>query len=282
MATWAIGDLQGCHDATIRLLDAIRFDPVTDHLWFCGDLINRGGQSLATLRLVKSLDIHSIVVLGNHDLSLIAIAQRSEEEKRKVNPDLREILFAQDGEELIDWLRMRPLMHVDRTLGWAMVHAGLAPKWSISDALGYANEVHARLHGNNYRKLLSGMYGNKPDTFTPRLNGPERMRAIINVFTRLRFCSPRGALSFADKGAPGTQNPGFYPWFEVPGVTKRELRVVCGHWSTLGLFQGLGVHAIDTGCVWGGKLTAICLDEDIPRIVQVPGREGGKPENGTD
>ncbi len=282
MATWAIGDLQGCYDATARLLEAIAFDPATDHLWFCGDLVNRGGQSLATLRLVKSLDIHSNVVLGNHDLSLIAIAQRSEEDQKKVNVDLREILFAHDRDDLIDWLRKRPLIHVDRKLGWAMLHAGLAPRWSIAEAEGYAREVHERLHGNAYRKLLSGMYGNKPDTFTPKLNGPERMRAIINVFTRLRFCTPRGTLSFNEKGAPGTQKIGCYPWFEVPGMVKRDLRIVCGHWSTLGLFQGLGIHAIDTGCVWGGKLTAITLDDDIPRIVQVPGREGVRFEEGMD
>jgi bis(5'-nucleosyl)-tetraphosphatase (symmetrical) len=282
MATWAIGDLQGCYDPTARLLEAIKFDPATDHLWFCGDLVNRGGQSLRTLRLVKSLDIHSNVVLGNHDLSLIAIAQRNPDEQRKVNPDLREILFADDRDELLDWLRKRPLMHVDRSLGWAMVHAGLAPRWSISDAEGYAREVQERLHGPNYRKLLSGMYGNKPEAFTPKLSGPERMRAIINVFTRLRFCTPRGALAFSDKGPPGSQKIGAYPWFEVPGMVKRDLRIVCGHWSTLGLFQGLGVHAIDTGCVWGGKLTAIRLDDEIPRIVQVPGREGAKLEEGSD
>ena len=277
MTTWAIGYLQGCYDATQRLLEAIRFDPAQDHLWFCGDLVNRGGQSLETLRLVKSLDIHSHVVLGNHDLSLLAIALRREDEQRKVNPDLQSILFAPDRDELLDWLRVRPLLHVDRTLGWAMVHAGLAPKWTIALAERRAHEVESRLHGKNHDKLLRNMYGNKPDAWNPKLEGFDRLRAIINVFTRLRFCNTRGVISFTEKGAPGTQKPGFYPWFEVPGHAPREMKIVCGHWSTLGLFTGMGVHAIDTGCVWGGKLTALELGGDAPRVVQVAGKEGGKP-----
>lgn len=273
MTTWAIGDLQGCHDATCRLLDAIGFDPARDRLWFCGDLVNRGGQSLQTLRLVKSLDASCRVVLGNHDLSLLAIAQRREEEQARVNPDLREVLFAHDRDELLEWLRMRPLIQVDRELGWAMVHAALAPRWTIAHAERHAAEVHQRLHGANPRPLLSGMYGNKPDTFHPRLQGMDRLRAIINVFTRMRYCTPRGTIAFGDKGAPGTQKPWAYPWFMVPGQAARELKVVFGHWSTLGLYMGLGIHGIDTGCVWGGKLTALALDEETPRLVQVAGRE---------
>jgi bis(5'-nucleosyl)-tetraphosphatase (symmetrical) len=276
MATWAIGDVQGCHDALQRLLEAIRFDPAADQLWFCGDLVNRGGQSLETLRLVKSLDLHSTVVLGNHDLSLLAIAQRREEEQRKVNADLQAVLFAPDRDELLDWLRQRPLFHVDRKLGWAMVHAGLAPKWTIEIAQKRAREVESRLRGNNFDKLLKNMYGNKPDAWSPKLEGPDRLRAIINVMTRLRFCNARGAIAFNEKGAPGTQKPGLYPWFEVPGHAPRDLNVVCGHWSTLGLFIGLGIHGIDTGCVWGNKLTALELSPE-PRICQVPGKEGGKP-----
>ena len=278
MTTWAIGDLQGCYDETQRLLEAIRFDPAQDHLWFCGDLVNRGGQSLETLRLVKSLDIHSHVVLGNHDLSLLAISLRREDEQRKVNADLQAVLFAPDRDELLEWLRLRPLLHVDRTLGWAMVHAGLAPKWSIALAERRAHEVEARLHGKNHDKLLRNMYGNKPDAWSPKLEGFDRLRAIINVFTRMRFCNVRGAIAFNEKGAPGTQKPGFYPWFEVPGHAPRDVKMVCGHWSTLGLFQGLGVHAIDTGCVWGGRLTALALGE-VPHIVQVPGKPGRKPGN---
>lgn len=272
MATWAIGDLQGCHDALQRLLDRLRFDPARDRLWFCGDLVNRGGQSLETLRLVRSLAPFSQVVLGNHDLSLLAIAQRSEADQRKVNADLQRVLFAEDRELLLDWLRRQKLIHVDRGLGWAMVHAGLAPKWTIRIAEARAREVEERLHGEGHRKLLRNMYGDKP-AWSPKLTGTDRLRAIINVFTRLRYCSPGGRIAFEEKGAPGTQKAGLYPWFEVPGRAERELRIVCGHWSTLGLFQGLGVHSIDTGCVWGGKLTALRLDSELPEVVQVPGRQ---------
>ena len=272
MATWAIGDLQGCLDPTRRLLDAIGFDPSRDRLWFCGDLVNRGGESLETLRLVHSLRDNCVVTLGNHDLSLIAIAEREPDEQRKVNPDLQAVLFADDRDELLDWLRMQPLMHVDRELGWAMMHAGLAPKWTIPMAERHAREVEARLRGDDRRKLLRSMYGDEP-MWSPRLTGNERDRAIINVFTRMRYCSPRGRIDFEEKGPPGTQQPGLYPWYAVPGRAERELRLVCGHWSALGLFIGHGVHAIDTGAVWGGKLTALRLDGEELRVVQVPGRD---------
>jgi bis(5'-nucleosyl)-tetraphosphatase (symmetrical) len=270
MATYAIGDVQGCYDALQRLLEKIRFDPLHDRLWFCGDLVNRGGQSLATLRLIHSLRIHSTVVLGNHDLSLLAISLRKEEEQRRVNPDLQQVLFADDRGPLLDWLRQQPLLHIDRGLGFAMVHAGLMPKWTLRISEARAREVEARLRGDGHRKLLKGMYGDKP-AWSPKLVGVERERAIINVFTRLRYCTPSGRIVFGEKGRPGTQQPGSYPWYEVPGHAPRELPVVCGHWSTLGLFQGLGIHAIDTGCVWGGTLTALELGPET-RVYQVPGR----------
>ncbi|HET7125869.1 MAG TPA: symmetrical bis(5'-nucleosyl)-tetraphosphatase [Lysobacter sp.] len=272
MATWAIGDLQGCLDPTRRLLDAIGFDPASDRLWFCGDLVNRGGESLETLRLVHSLRENCVVTLGNHDLSLLAIAEREPDEQRKVNPDLQAILFADDRDTLLDWLRMQPLMHVDRELGWAMVHAGLAPKWTIPMAERHAHEVETRLRGEDRRKLLRNMYGDEP-MWSPRLTGNERDRAIINVFTRMRYCSPRGRIDFDEKGTPGAQQPGLYPWYEVPGRAERDLRIVCGHWSALGLMIAHGVHAIDTGAVWGGKLTALRLDGEELRVVQVPGRD---------
>ena len=272
MAIWAIGDLQGCYGPTRRLLDAIGFDPARDRLWFCGDLVNRGGESLQTLRLVHSLREHAVVVLGNHDLSLLAIAERTEAEQRKVNPDLQGVLFADDRDVLLDWLRVQPLVHVDRELGWLMVHAGLAPKWTTQAAEQHAREVERKLAGGGARKLLRNMYGDRP-AWSPRLAGPDRDRAIINVFTRMRYCSPRGRIAFEEKGAPGTQAPGLYPWFAVPGRVERDLRIVCGHWSTLGLFIGLGVHSLDTGAVWGGQLTALQIDADQLRIVQVPGRD---------
>lgn len=271
MSVWAIGDLQGCYDTTQRLLEKIAFDPVRDRLWFCGDLVNRGGQSLETLRLVHSLRANASVVLGNHDLSLLAIGERREEDQRRVNPDLQRIVFAEDRDALLAWLRMQELVHVDRELGWMMVHAGLAPKWTTQLAEKHGREIEALLRGDQYPRLLKNMYGDGP-VWNPRLAGIDRQRAIINLLTRLRYCSPRGRISYEEKGVPGTQPPGLYPWYEVPGRAERDLKIVCGHWSALGLFIGHGVHAIDTGAVWGGKLTALQLDTDELRVVQVPGR----------
>jgi bis(5'-nucleosyl)-tetraphosphatase (symmetrical) len=272
MTTYAIGDVQGCHDVLARLLDHIKFDPAVDRLWFCGDLVNRGGQSLETLDLVYSLREQSTVVLGNHDMSLLAIAYRSEAEQRKVNPDLNRVLFAPQKDTLIDWLQKQKLFHVDTDLGFAMVHAGLAPKWTIATAQARASEVEKILRGDQAARYLKSMYGNQP-SFSPKLHGTDRFRAIINIFTRMRYCTPNGRIGFDEKGRPGSQQPGFYPWFSVPGHIERELPIVCGHWSTLGLFMGLGTYAIDTGAVWGGQLTALEIGPE-PRIHQVQGRIG--------
>lgn len=272
MAIWAIGDLQGCLGPTRRLLERIAFDPARDKLWFCGDLVNRGGESLETLRLVHSLRESAITVLGNHDLSLLAISERREADQRKVNPDLQQVLFAPDRDELLDWLRSQPLVHADRELGWMMVHAGLAPKWTADDALAMAAEVQQALRGKNRQNLLRNMYGDRP-TWSPGLRGNDRLRAIINIFTRMRYCSPRGRIAFEEKGAPGTQQPGLYPWYAVPGRVERGLKLACGHWSSLGLFIGHGVHALDTGAVWGGTLTALRIDSEELHVVQVPGRD---------
>lgn len=269
MAVYAIGDIQGCHDELSRLIEALDFDPARDRLWFCGDLVNRGGQSLEVLRLVHSLRESVTVVLGNHDLSLLAVAERKAEEQSRVNPDLRRVLFAEDRDVLLAWLRRCPLVHYDAALDFMMVHAGLAPKWNHEAALRHAREVEARLHGDGYRRLLKQMFGNTPDMWHPKLRNVERWRATINVLTRMRYVTPRGKLDFQEKEQPGTQRPGLYPWFSVPGRVPIGTRVVCGHWSSLGLFMGLGVFALDTGCVWGGKLTALQLDAEVPRLVQV-------------
>ena len=280
MAIWAIGDLQGCHDELIRLIEKIRFDPDRDTLWFCGDLVNRGGQSLAVLRAIRALGDRAVVALGNHDLSLLAIAERKREDQQRVNPELREILFAPDRDDLLDWLRRQKLMHVDRTLGFALLHAGIFPRWTIEQAEEMAREIEDRLRGEGYRRLLKQLFGNKPDLWTPKLRGIDRWRAGINIFTRMRYCDVRGRIGFGDKGAPGTQRPGLYPWFEVPGQVPRSLKIVCGHWSTLGRFAGLGVHAIDTGCVWGGWLTAMRLDVAEPEYVTI--KSDRKPAPGKD
>jgi bis(5'-nucleosyl)-tetraphosphatase (symmetrical) len=269
MATWAIGDIQGCYDELARLLDTIKFDSARDTLWFCGDLVNRGGQSLATLRFVRSLPPQTIVVLGNHDLSLLAIAERDEADQEKVNPELREVLFAPDRKILLDWLRTRPLLHLDRKLNFMLVHAGLAPRWNVERAERAAREVEQRLASDGARRLLKSMFGNKPDLWSHRLQGMDRLRATINVLTRLRYCDVRGRIAYHEKGAPGTQKPGLYPWFEVPGMEPRDVRIVCGHWSTLGRFQGLGIYAIDGGCVWGGELIALRLDGEEPQLVTI-------------
>ncbi len=270
MSVWAIGDVQGCYEPLARLLERLAFDPARDRLWFTGDLVNRGGQSLEVLRLVRSLDASSVTVLGNHDLSLLAIAEREERDQKRVNPDLQRVLFAEDRDALLEWLRNRPLMHVDEGLGFAMVHAGLAPKWTIRIAARRAREVEKELRGKGRRRLLRQMYGNKPGAWTPSLEGMDRLRAIINVMTRLRYCDVKGRIAFDEKGPPGSQTPGYYPWFEVPGHAARELPLVFGHWSALGLFRGLGTWGIDTGCVWGGPLTAREISPE-PRVVQVPG-----------
>ena len=269
MATYAIGDLQGCYDEFCRLLEKIGYDEARDTLWLVGDLVNRGGQSLAVLRMVHALGERAITVLGNHDLSLLAVAERDEADQAKVNPELREVLFAPDRDELLDWLRTRPLLHVDRKLDFALVHAGFAPRWNLDAAERAAREVEQRLRGDGARRLLKAMFGNKPDLWLPRLQGVDRLRAAINVFTRLRFCDVRGRIAYQEKGPPGTQKPGLYPWFEVPGQKARDIRIVCGHWSTLGRFQGMGVYAIDGGCVWGGELIALRVDGDEPQFIAV-------------
>jgi bis(5'-nucleosyl)-tetraphosphatase (symmetrical) len=269
MATYAIGDIQGCYDELSRLLEKLNFDASRDTLWFCGDLVNRGGQSLAVLRLVQSFGERAICVLGNHDLSLLAIAERDTANQEKVNPELREVLFAPDRDVLLDWLRTRPLLHIDRDLNFMLVHAGLAPRWTVERAEHAAREVELRLRGEGSHRLLKAMFGNKPDQWTPRLQGVDRLRATINVLTRMRYCDVRGRIAYGEKGAPGTQKPGLYPWFEVPGMSRRDIRVVCGHWSTLGRFQGMGVYAIDGGCVWGGELIALRLDGEEPQFISI-------------
>ena len=281
MAIYAIGDVQGCYDELAQLLEKIRFDSSRDMLWFCGDLVNRGGQSLAVLRQVQSFGKSAICVLGNHDLSLLAIAERSQEAQAKANPELREVLFGPDRDSLLNWLRTRPLLHVARTLNFTLVHAGFAPGWTLERAERAAREVETRLAGDGGKRLLLAMFGNKPDIWSPKLRGIERLRATINVMTRLRYCDVRGRIAYDEKGAPGSQKPGLYPWFEVPGRKPYETRIICGHWSTLGRFQGMGVYAIDGGCVWGGELIALRIDGEEPEFISIKSKRP-KPAKGGD
>lgn len=269
MATWAIGDVQGCLPELLRLIEALRFDSAHDRLWFCGDLVNRGGESLEVLRLVSGLGDKAVVTLGNHDLSLLAVAQRDEAAQARVNPELRSILFAPDRDHLLDWLRTRRLLHHDVHLGYTMVHAGFAPRWNLRQAQRVATEIERELRGPHHGRMLQQLFGNRPALWHPGLKGIERLRASINVFTRMRFVDARGRMDFEAKGAPGTQPAGLYPWFEVPGIARRETPIVFGHWSALGRFAGLGVYGLDTGCVWGGRLTAMRLDSGEPQFVSV-------------
>lgn len=258
MAVYAIGDIQGCFDELLALLEALSFEPRRDVLWFAGDLVNRGPKSLDVLRFVKSLGDQATTVLGNHDLHLLAVAHAHARLRRKDTLD--EILRAPDSDELLDWLRHRPLLHHDATLGFTMVHAGLPPQWDLTEALGYAAEVEAMLHGPRYIAFLKHMYGDKPAQWSDNLKDWERVRFITNCFTRLRFCDAEGRLELNEKGPPGTQPAPYIPWFEVSGRRSRNCNIVFGHWSTLGDHATNQVYALDTGCLWGGELTALRLD----------------------
>ena len=259
MTTYAIGDIQGCHDELRALLEQIHFDVKHDSLWFVGDLVNRGPKSLETLRFVKSLGDRAIVVLGNHDLHLLATWQ-NKHRHFKSNDTLAPILEADDCDELMEWLRHRPLLHHDAHLDYTMIHAGLPPQWDLIAARQHAREVEEGLRGPRFKEFLGHMYGNKPNHWSLELRGWDRLRFIVNCFTRLRFCTPTGELEFDQKGHPD-QSSGHIPWFRAPERRWDGVRLVFGHWSTLGLHQENETTAIDTGCLWGGHLTALRLDD---------------------
>jgi bis(5'-nucleosyl)-tetraphosphatase (symmetrical) len=255
MAIYAVGDVQGCYDALRRLLDSIEFDPAGDVLWFVGDLVNRGPQSLETLRFVRGLGDRAVTVLGNHDLSLLVIAAGHSKPHRGDTID--EILAAPDRDELLDWLRHQKMMHAGD--GFAMVHAGLLPQWTVERALELAGEVEAAMQGPDCSTLLRHMYGNTPDRWNDSLTGFDRLRVIVNAMTRLRLCDPQGRMDFSHKTGLDTAPPGFMPWFEVPDRANAGTPIICGHWAALGLVMRSDLAAIDTGCVWGRELTALRL-----------------------
>ncbi|MGC2457880.1 MAG: symmetrical bis(5'-nucleosyl)-tetraphosphatase [Gallionellaceae bacterium] len=257
MATYAVGDIQGCCAEFRQLLDQVRFDPHQDKLWLVGDLVNRGPDSLGVLRLVKSLGDAAITVLGNHDLHLLAVAAGAAEPHR--SDTLDGILSAPDRDELLAWLRTRNMLHVEND--WVLVHAGLLPNWTVRQAKELALEVEAALRGEHYREFLLRMYGNQPDHWDDSLTGYQRLRVITNSFTRLRICSARGEMEFKFKGEPANMPAGYMPWFEVPGRASANATIVCGHWSALGLKITPNVIALDTGCLWGGSLTALRLED---------------------
>ncbi len=270
MATYAIGDIQGCFEPLVALLDSFGFDADRDRLWLVGDLVNRGPASLQTLRFIRQLGERAVCVLGNHDLHLIAVAAGCA--KLRKDDTLQDVLDAPDREELIDWLRHRQLMH--RLDAYAMVHAGLLPDWSIEAALGLAGEVEQALRAPHYRKLLENMYGNDPDHWDPTLSGFARLRVIVNAMTRMRFCDRNGRMDLQGKGTEPAK--GYLRWYETRPKEARTL--VFGHWSQLGLVREPAVVGLDSGCVWGGGLSAFRLEDRTLYQVPCPGyqKAGGE------
>jgi bis(5'-nucleosyl)-tetraphosphatase (symmetrical) len=266
MAVYAIGDVQGCFDELQALLDKLAFNPQNDCLWFAGDLVNRGPMSLETLRFIKGLGDSAISVLGNHDLHLLAAAYGYP--LKNDDHTLDAVLDAPDRDELIDWLRQQPLLHHDAELGFTLVHAGLPPQWDLSLAQQCATEVERQLRGDGIADLLTNMYGNKPKQWADNLDGYNRLRFIINCFTRLRFCDLDGRLNLKSKGPPGSQPEGFYPWYEIPDRASKGLNITFGHWSTLRDYGQPGIYPIDSACLWGGELTALRIDTEPERINQ--------------
>lgn len=274
MPTYAIGDVQGCFDELQQLLDAVGFDRRKDRLWLVGDLVNRGPQSLAVLRFVRELGSAAVTVLGNHDLHLLTYAAGL----AMPRPDdtLDEVLAAPDRPELIDWLRGLPMVHVEED--HVLVHAGLLPQWSVQQAEALGREVEAALRGAQHREFLARLYGSKPDRWDDELRDADRLRVIVNAMTRMRFCTADGIMEFQTKGEATAAPPGYMPWFDVPARRSAHHTVICGHWSALGLRVAPRLLALDSGCVWGGRLTAVRLEDRA--ITQVECRTSAASQSG--
>ena len=263
METFAIGDLQGCAADLELLLEHIDQQSPNARLIFVGDLVNRGPASLRTLRMVRTLGERARTVLGNHDLHLLAIACGARARGRM--DTMQEILNAPDCDDLLTWLRQQPLALLEQD--HLIVHAGVLPQWTAAQVMALSDEVTAQLRGPHWQDFLRTMYGNTPLGWNDALQGEERMRCIVNGLTRLRFCTADGDMEFDTKEGPGNPPAGYLPWFDVPARKTSDVTVVFGHWSTLGLIQRPRLLGIDSGCVWGGKLTAVCLKDR--RLVQV-------------
>lgn len=258
MATYAIGDIQGCFTSLMALLKRVSFDPVHDRLWLVGDLVNRGPDSLRTLRFVRDLGPAAVTVLGNHDLYLLMVAYGAVRSRGK-DDTIQAVLDAPDREALLGWLRTRPLMHVEN--GFAMVHAGLLPGWSVPQARALAREVEGALAGPYHADLLHNMWGSEPAAWHPDLRDYARMRVIVNAMTRMRFCTLDGQMDFKVKGEVTKAPKGYVPWFEVPGRKSADTTLVFGHWSALGLRVEPRLLALDSGCLWGRELSAVRLED---------------------
>ena len=269
---WMIGDVQGCCNALDDLLAKPEIAGDTDaNFWFAGDLVNRGPHSLTTLRRIMSMEDRSVAILGNHDLHLLAVAAGVRRPGK--NDTLLDVLDAPDSQEIIDWLRWRPLAHYAH--GHLMVHAGVLAKWDITKTLQLAYEVETALRSNNWQKTLQKMYGNEPSRWNEDHTGGKRLRVIINALTRMRMCTTKGRMVLPIKAAPGQRVDGLVPWFDVPDRATRDITVVFGHWSTLGLVMRSDVICLDTGCVWGGHLTAVCMQDR--QVVQVSCKQNADP-----
>ncbi len=262
MATYAIGDIQGCYQELLNLLGQIGFNPDQDVLWFTGDLVNRGPESLETLRFVKNLGDRALLVLGNHDLHLLAIASGTEQSRK--GDTLEEVLAAPDCQALCHWLLHQPLAHYSKEFNCLLVHAGLPPQWTAEDALHMAYEVSAVLQSKKCIKLFANMYGDEPNLWQDDLSGWERLRYITNALTRTRFVTPKGKLEFKHKGNLDATTTKLVPWFKHPKRRSEDTNILFGHWASLqGATKKAKVIGLDTGCVWGGYLTAIRLEDGM-------------------
>ena len=268
-----IGDLQGCCDALDRLLEHIGFSPSRDHIWLLGDLVNRGPQSLQTLRRIRSLEGAAASLLGNHDLHLLAVADGAQRLKRQ--DTLEEILAAPDREALLDWLRAQQL--AAREEGWLLVHAGVAPQWDAGETLALAAEVEATLRGPDRVAFMHQLYGDRPRRWDATLRGHDRLRCIVNALTRMRLCSADGRMEFETKEGPGAAPPGYGPWFVFAGRRSAGTPIAFGHWSTLGRIDRPDLLALDTGCVWGGALSAARIDGGRRELFQVACPQARRP-----
>jgi bis(5'-nucleosyl)-tetraphosphatase (symmetrical) len=257
MALYAIGDIQGCYNEFQQLLEKIHFDTALDKLWLVGDLVNRGPDSLQVLRLVKSLDQNAITVLGNHDLHLLAVA--AGEAKLHRSDTLDDILNSPERDELLAWMRQQRLMYTEN--GYVLVHAGLLPQWNVKQAMALAHEVETALKSDDYTTFFEHMYGNAPRIWDDGLSGYKRLRVITNAFTRLRICTLQGEMEFKFKGEVDDIPEGYQPWFNLPQRKSADATVIFGHWSALGLKVTANMIALDTGCLWGGPMTAIRLED---------------------
>lgn len=272
MAVYVIGDVQGCYDPLRRLLDKIDFDENRDKIWFTGDLVNRGPNSLGVLRFIYEHRHAMMTVLGNHDITLLAVAEEAlpfQEEKHTFS----DILKNAQRDEYLDWLKHCPLVHHDTDKEILLVHAGLVPQWDISLTLSLAKEVEVALQGSEGALLLHHLYGNTPDHWSPDLTGWPRFRFIVNVLTRIRFCTREGVLDLVSKEGQHTAPPNYFPWFQVYPLQKANLKIIFGHWAALeGKTNVSSTIALDTGCVWGKQLTAYALETDTRHCLDCPRR----------